>query len=119
MLVQSIQVKPETPKTWLPMCSSLHSYVKLFYKFVTYYVFDNNHNIDTWNHRKQVVGYIMSLKRKQRMKMKAKSCTEDKYHLIFNNVLKLSSDILQSNTHKGSCVLNTTDYIYKLRSVVG
>ena len=42
MLIQGIQVKPETPKTWLPLCSSLHSYSKLFYKFVTYYMFDNN-----------------------------------------------------------------------------
>ena len=33
MIVQGIQVKPETPKTWLPLCSSLHSYLKLFYKF--------------------------------------------------------------------------------------
>ena len=81
-------------------------------------MFDNNFIINTWNIRRQVVGYIMSLKKKQRMKLKAKSCTEDKYCLIFNNVLISSSDLLQSNTHKGCCVLNTTDYNYKLRSVI-
>ena len=48
----------------------------------------------------------------------AKRCGEDKYHLIFNNVLTSSSNLLQSNTHKGCCVLNTTDYNYKLRSVI-
>ena len=119
MLVQGIQVKPETLKTWFPLCSLLHSCLKLFYKFVTYYMFDNDYNIDTWNIRKQVIGYIMSLKRKQRMKLKTNSCAEDKYHLIFNNILTASSDLLQSNTHKGFCVLNITDYNYKLRSVIG
>ena len=53
------------------------------------------------------------------MKLKAKSCAEDKFHLIFNNVLTSSPDLLQSNTHKGCCVLNTTDYNYKLRSMIG
>ena len=66
MIVQGIQVKPETPKiTWLYLCSSLHSYSKLFYKFVAYYMFDNKHNIDTWSIRRQVVGYIMFLKRNE------------------------------------------------------
>ena len=45
MIVQGIQVKPETHKTWLYLCSSIHLYLKLFYKFVTYYMFDNNYNI--------------------------------------------------------------------------
>ena len=53
------------------------------------------------------------------MKLKANSYEEDKYHLIFNNVLTSSSALLQSNTHKGCCVLNTTDFNYKLRSVIG
>ena len=102
MIVQGIQVKPETPKIIsFSLCSLLHSYLKLFYKFVTYYMFDNNYNIDKWNIRRQVAGYIMSLKRKQRMKLKANSCEEDKYHLIFHNVLTPSSNILASNTHKG------------------
>ena len=47
MVVQGIQVKPETPKTWIPLCSSLHSYLKFFYKFITYCMFHNNYNIDT------------------------------------------------------------------------
>ena len=57
IFVQGIQVKPETPKTWLSLCSSLHSYSKLFYKFVTYHMFDNNCYINTWNIRRQIVGY--------------------------------------------------------------
>ena len=64
IFVQGIQVKPETPKLWIPLSSSLRSYSKLFYKSITYYIFNNNYNIDTWNIRKQVVVYIMSLKRK-------------------------------------------------------
>ena len=105
------QVKPEAPKSWLPLHSSLQLYVKSFYKFVTYHMFDNNYNIDTWNIRKQVTGYIMSPKRKQRMKLKTKGCTNDHYHLIFDNILLSSSKFLQSNTHKGCCVLDTTNFI--------
>ena len=119
MLVQGIQVKLETPKTWPPLCLSLNSYAKLFYKLVAYYMFNNNYNINTWNIRRQVVGYIMFLKRNQRMKLKAKSCAKDKYRLIFNNVLTSSSNLLQSNNHTGCCVLNTTDYNCKLRRVIG
>ena len=63
----------------------------------------------------------MSLERKRRMKLKlkAKGCTEGHYHLMFNNVLASRSKLLQSNSHKGCCVLNTTDYNYKLRNVIG
>ena len=61
----------------------------------------------------------MSLKRKRGAKLKAKGCAEGRYHRIFNNVLESSSDLLRSNTHKGCCVLNATDYNYKLRSVIG
>ena len=103
----------------LPSYSSLQPYAKSFYKFVTYYMIDYNYNIDTWNIRKQVAGYSMSLKRKRRAKLKAKGCAEGRYHHIFNNVLESSSELLRSNTHKGCCVLNTTDYNYKLRSVIG
>ena len=53
------------------------------------------------------------------MKLKTKTCADDKYHLICNNVLTSSPGLLQSNTHKGCCVLNTTDCNYKLRSVTG
>ena len=95
MIILGIQVKLETPKTiWLYLCSSLYSYLKLFYKFVTYYMFDNKYNIDTQNIRRQAVGYIMSLKRKRRMKLKTNDCEEDKYHLIFNNILTSSSNLL-------------------------
>ena len=119
MFVQGIQVKLETPKSWIPLCLSLHSYPKLFYKFITYYIFNNSYNIGTWNISRQVVGYIMSLKRKEKMKLKANSHKDNKYHLIFSNVLTSDSDFLQSNTHKGWCVLNATECNYKLRSVIG
>ena len=56
----------------------------------------------------------MSLKRKQRVKLKAKRCAEGDCHHIFNNVLESSFKLLQSNTHKGCCVLNTTDYNYSM-----
>ena len=118
MFVQGVQVKPETPKTWIPLYLSLHSYSKFFYKFITYYMFNNTYNIDTWNIRKQVIEYIMSLKRKQRMKLKANNHEEDKYHFMFNNVSTSDSDLLGSNTHQRSCVLNATQYNYKLRSVI-
>ena len=80
---------------------------------------DYNHSNNIDNIKRQVVGYITSMKRKQRMKLKAKGCEEDKYHLTFNNILTSDSDLLQSNTHKGCCVLNATDYNYKLSSVIG
>ena len=47
------QVKPEA-KSWLPLHLSIQSYTKSFYKFVTYYMFNNNYNTDTYNTRKQV-----------------------------------------------------------------
>ena len=53
------------------------------------------------------------------MKLKANNHEDNGYHLMFNNVLTSDSDLLQSNTHKGYCVLKTTDYNYKLRSVIG
>ena len=59
------QVKSETPKAWLPSRSSPQSYEKLFYKFITYCMFDNIYNIDTWNIRRQIIGYIMSLKKNE------------------------------------------------------
>ena len=98
--VQGIQVKPETPKSWIPLCLSLYSYSKLFYKFVTYFIFNNSYNIDTWNIRRLVVGYIIFLKRKRRMELKTNSREENKYHIMFNNILTSDSDLLQFNTHK-------------------
>ena len=41
------QVKPESHESWIPSRSSIQPYVKCFYKFVTYYMFDHNYNIDT------------------------------------------------------------------------
>ena len=32
---------------------------------------------------------------------------------------QIRSDLLQSNTHKGCCILNANEYKYKLRSVIG
>ena len=113
------QVKPESPESWIPSRSSLQPYVKYFYKFVTYYMFDHNYNIDTRDIRRQLVGYIMALKRKRGAKLKTKGCAEGRYHRMFNNVLESSSDLLQTNTHKGCSVLKATDYNYKLRSVIG
>ena len=53
------------------------------------------------------------------MKLKANNHEENKYYLMFNNALTSDSDLLGSNTHKGCCVLNVTEYNYKLRSVIG
>ena len=86
---------------------------------VTYYMFDHNYNIDTSGIRRQLVSYIMALKRKRGAKLKAKGCTEGRYHSMFNNMLESSSDLLRNNTHKGCSVLTATDYNYKLRSVIG
>ena len=61
----------------------------------------------------------MSLKRKRRTKLKACSPEEDKYHLMFNNMLPSDSDLLRTNTHKGCCMLNANEYNYELRSVIG
>ena len=80
---------------------------------------DYIHSNNTGNMRRQVVGYIMSMKRKQRMKLKACSLEEDKYHPMFNNVLPSGSDLLRTNTYQGCCMLNANEYNYELRSVIG
>ena len=112
------QVKPEAPKSWLPARSLLQPYAKFFYKFDTYCMFDYNYNIDIQNIRKQVARYVISLKRKQRAKLKAKKYAKSHYHCIFNHILESSSNLVQSNTQKGFCILDTTDYNYKLMSVL-
>ena len=61
----------------------------------------------------------MFLKRKRRVKLKAKKYAEGCHHHMFNNVSEPSSKLLQSNTHKGCCVLNDTGYNDKIRSVIG
>ena len=118
-VIISGQVKPESPESWIPSRSSLQSYVQCFNKFFTYYMFSHNYNIDTPDIRRQLVSYIMALKRKRGVKLKAKGCAEGRYHHIVNNMLESSSDLLQNNTHKGCSMLKATDYYYKLRSVVG
>ena len=49
--ILSKQVKPEISKSWLPLHASLQSYGKTFYKYIGYYVIDQNTSIDTWNIR--------------------------------------------------------------------
>ena len=82
-------------------------------------MFDHNYNIDTRDIRRQLVSYIMALKKKRGAKLKAKGCAEGRYYCMFNNMLESSSDLLRTNTHKGCSVLKATDYNYKLRSVIG
>ena len=53
------------------------------------------------------------------MKLKAYSPEENKYHLMFNKVLSSYSNLLQTNTHKGCCMVDANDYNYELRSVIG
>ena len=118
--VAPIQVESETTKSWVPSHSLLQPYIKYFYKVIMYYMINYNHSINSGNiRRQQVVDYIMSQKMKRRMKLKTYSPEENKYHLMFNNVLSSDSDLLQTNTHKGCCMLNANEYNYKLRSVIG
>ena len=93
--------------------------MKYFYKLIAYYMINYNHSSSVRIIRRQVVGYIMSLKRKRRMKLKANNHTENKYHLMFNNILSSDADLLQTNTHKGCCMLNVNEFNYKLRSAIG
>ena len=83
------------------------------------YVIDLNTNNNAWNIRKQAIGYIMLLKRKQSAKVKAKGCTEEHHYLKFSHKSKSSSHIVLSCLHMGSYVIHTLDYNYKLRSVIG
>ena len=53
------------------------------------------------------------------MKLKACNPEENKYYLMFNNVLPSDSDLLRTNTHKGCCMLNANEYNYEPRSVIG
>ena len=71
---------------------------------------DRNTNNDTWNIRKQAIGYIMSLKKKQSAKVKAKGCAGGRYHQKFNHELESSSHIIPSCFQVGSYVMNTMDY---------
>ena len=61
----------------------------------------------------------MFLKRKQRAKMKAKGCAEGHYHQMFNHKAESSSHLVPSCSHMGSCMIDTMNYNYKLRNVIG
>ena len=117
--VKSIHVKPGLTKSWILSHSLLQPYMKYFYKIITSYMIDYNHSSNTDNIRRQVTGYIMSMKRKQGMKLKTYTPEESKYHLMFNNMLPSDSDLLQTNTHKGCYVMNANEYNYKPRSMIG
>ena len=75
-MMLSKQVKPKVSKLWSPLHVSIQSYTKFFYKYIGYYVIDQNSNNDTWSIRKQAKEYIIILKRKQSRKMKAKGYAE-------------------------------------------
>ena len=117
----SIQAKPEASTFWLLLHGSLESSVKHFYKDIGYYVIDQTTNNDTWDIRKQTLGYIMFLKRKLSGEMKAKGCAEDRHHQEYNHEVESSSHIVPSYSLVGSCITNAMDYNfnYKPRSVVG
>ena len=61
----------------------------------------------------------MPMKRKRRTILKTQYREQDKYQLMFNNVLPSDSNLLYTKTHKGCCLLNADEYNYKLRSVIG
>ena len=65
-IVTPIHMKPEISKSWIPSRSLLQPYIKYFHKLITHYIIDYNHNNDTDNIRRKVVGYIMSLKRNEK-----------------------------------------------------
>ena len=93
--------------------------MKYFCKLITYYVINYNHHNNINNFQRQVMGYIMSMKRKRRTIVKSQYQERDIYQLMFNHVLPSNSDLLYTNTHKGCCLLNTNEYNDKLRSVIG
>ena len=112
-------MKPEITRSWIPSRSLLQPYMKYFHKLIVCYIIGYNHYNNINNTRRQVRRYIMSLKRKQRKKLKACSPEEDKYHLMLNNVLPSDSNILCTNTHNECYLLNANEYNYKLRNVIG
>ena len=52
-------------------------------------------------------------------KLKTKGCAEGRDHRKFNHKIESSSHLAQSCAHKGYCMMNTMNYNYKLRSVIG
>ena len=61
----------------------------------------------------------MLLKKKQSAKAKTKACTESHHHRKFNHELESRSHIITACLHIGLYVINTLDYNYKLRNVIG
>ena len=96
-----IHMKPEISKLWTSSRSLLQLYMKYFHKLIAYYIIYYKHYNNINNIRRQMMGYIMSMKRKRRTNLKARYREQDKYHLMFNNVLPSDSDLLCTNTHKG------------------
>ena len=111
--------KPEISKSRISSRSLLQPYMKYLHKLIAYYIIGHKHYNRINNIREQVVGYIMSMKKKRRSNLKARNPKQDKYHLMFNNVLPSDSDLICTNTHKRCCLLNVNEYNYKLRSVIG
>ena len=70
-------MKPEISKAWSSLRSSLLPYMKYFHKLTAYYIIDYNHYNNINNIRKQVIGYIMSMKREQRTNLKARIRTQE------------------------------------------
>ena len=93
--------------------------MKYFYKLIAYYIIDYDHYNNINNVQRQVIGYIMSMKRKRRTNLKTRYQERDTYQLMFNNILPSNSDLLCTNTHRGYCLLSANEYNYKLRSVIG
>ena len=56
---------------------------------------------------------------KMKSKVEGKRICRGRYYQRFNHKMETSLNLVQSNTHKGCSMLYTTDYNYKLRSVLG
>ena len=57
----------------------------------------------------------MSMKRKRGSNLKAQNPKQDKYHLMFNNMLPSDSDLLCTNNPNGCCLMNINEYNYKTK----
>ena len=101
---------------------SLQSSVTHFYRYIGYYLIDRTTNNNTWDIRKQTLGYIMFLRRKQSRKVKAKRCAKGRHNQKCNQEMESSSYIVPSYAPVGSFLTNNVmdyNFNYKLRSVIG
>ena len=112
-------MKPEISKLWTSFHSSLQSYIKYFHKLIVYYIINYNYYYNINNIWRQVIGHVISMKRKQRTILKTQYRKQDKYQPMINTVLPSDSDLLYTNTQKGCCLLNANEYNNKLRCVIG